>query len=104
MTGFAPHATATSDDIRAAMARVEKSLVAMLYDASGSARIPITNINDDIRAAVARVEDSLAIVLAEIAKIQAEMHQTSPPATIIPLRPETWAGSPLRTRYGRTSR
>ena len=65
---------------------------------------PATATNDAIRAAMARVEKSLAIVLAEIAKIQAEMHQTSPPATIIPLRPETWAGSPLRTRYGRTSR
>ena len=55
MTGFAPPATATSDDIRAAMARVEKSLVAMIYDASGSARIPITSINDDILDAIARV-------------------------------------------------
>ena len=71
MTGFAPPATATSDDIRAAMARVEKSL---------------------------------AIVLTEIAKIQAEMHQTPAPTTDIPLRPDTWVGAPLRMRYGRRSR
>ena len=104
MTGFAPPATATNGAIRAAMARVEKSFVAMIYDTSGTTRIPITETNADILAAMRNVEQSLRIVLAEIAKIQAEMHQTPAPTIDIPLRPETWAGSPLRTRYGRTSR
>ena len=69
---FAPPATATGDDTRAAMTRVEKSLAL--------ARPP--TINDDILTAMARVEKSLAIVLAEVAKMQ-----TQPPLPI-PLRPK----------------